>query len=289
LEWEPDERDAWVGDAERWIEKIKGVRNCKIELDGDGAIVGIHVVTGTDREPRHIVRDVEGLLKARLDLDVYYKKIGVVQVVESDDGLLDDEEPDDRPDEQAAGFSEGLPRKGAGDDASAGEDDPGGETAAPGVEELAAGLDDPVTPAVLLAEELAPRLQCAGVAVMASDLAVRAEVDLVAGGAEAQGVEEGANHSESDIGLVGRASVAAIRALIDEPVVIELAEIRLDYIGGQEVVIAAVELVEGRRSERLFGTCPTSHNRHQAVVYAVLDAMNRRLALMTLKLGEAIG
>ena len=70
---------------------------------------------------------------------------------------------------------------------------------------------------------------------------------------------------------------------------IELSEVRLAYVGGQEVVMTAVELIEGRRAEHLFGTCPTSHNRHQAVVYAVLDAVNRRLALMTLKLGEAIG
>jgi hypothetical protein len=283
LEWEPNERDTWVTDAERWIERIKGVRNCKIDLDSDGTVVGIHVVTGTDREPRHIVRDVEGLLKARLDMDVYYKKIGVVQVVGNDADRSTGEELIDRPD---AVPGDVTPR-----DTESTTEMPSAETSVDeaSLEDLAAELDDLVTPAVLLAEELAPRLQCTGVGVMATDLVVRAEVELAAGGVEAQGVEEGANHAESDITLVARATVAAIRALLDEPVVIELSEVRLAYVGGQEVVVTAVELIEGRRAERLFGTCPTSHNRHQAVVYAVLDAVNRRLALMSLKLGEAIG
>ncbi|MCB1184406.1 hypothetical protein KDM41_13310, partial [bacterium] len=83
MEWEPNERDAWVADAQRWISQINGVLQCKIDLDDAGEITGVHVVAGMERDPRHIVRDVEGLLKARLAMDVYYKKIGVVQVLDN--------------------------------------------------------------------------------------------------------------------------------------------------------------------------------------------------------------
>ncbi len=92
MEWESDaqdvrvERDDWVPDAQRWINQINGVLQCKIDLDPAGEITGVHVVAGMDREPRHIVRDVEGLLKARLGMDVYYKKIGVVQVMNTEAG-----------------------------------------------------------------------------------------------------------------------------------------------------------------------------------------------------------
>ena len=72
LEWEPDERDAWVADAERWIGQINGVLQCKIDLDHEGEVTGVHVVAGMEREPRHIVRDVEGLLKARIGVNVFY-------------------------------------------------------------------------------------------------------------------------------------------------------------------------------------------------------------------------
>jgi len=258
VEWEPNEDSAWVKDAERWIAQIRGVQQCKIDLDTAGEVSGVHVVSGTDREARHIVRDVEGLLKARLGLDVYYKKIGIVQVV------------DPEIDEEPAWDAE----IGAGDSASVAALQPDTGT---------------ITPAVLIAEDAPPRLQCTGVAVMASDMTVRAEVELQAGNVETRGSEEGPNHAESDISLVARATVDAIRQLLDEPVLLNLAEVKLAAIGGTTVVMAAVELVEGRRAERLFGTCPTSHNRQQAVVYAVLDALNRRLAFISLKTKEAIG
>ena len=70
MDWEPNERDAWVVDAQRWICQIKGVLQCKVDLNPAGEISGVHVVAGMEREPRHIVRDVESLLKARLQMDV---------------------------------------------------------------------------------------------------------------------------------------------------------------------------------------------------------------------------
>jgi len=248
LEWEPDERDAWVADAERWIGQINGVLQCKIDLDHEGEVTGVHVVAGMEREPRHIVRDVEGLLKARIGVNVFYKKIGVVQVLE--EGAEEAAEP-------VAALSPGE-----------------------------SGHDAEATPAVILEEIQAPRILCNGVGVMVSDRSVRAEVELQAGAVEARGVEEGSNHADCDLHLIGRATLMAVGQLLAEPVVLDLSEIRLAEMAGQPVVLAAVEVVEGRRSERLFGSCPAVHNRPQAAVYAVLDAVNRRLSLMAFKSPE---
>jgi len=255
LEWKPNERDAWVADAERWLCQINGVRQCKIDLDLDGEVTGVHVVAGMEREPRHIVRDVEGLLKARLGINVFYKKIGVVQVVDNEDTA----QP--LPEESREGF------QGASIDPE---------------------LEGESTGAVVLEEIAAPRIQCNGVGVLTSDQSIRAEVELQAGLIEARGIQEGPNHSDSDLVLVGRATVDALRQLLDEPVLLNLSEVRISEMAGQAILIAALEVVEGRRSERLFGTCPTQHNRHQAVVYAILDALNRRLALMAFKAEEGV-
>jgi len=303
LEWEQEGRDAWVLDAERWIGQIRGVSQCKIDIDSKGEIAAVHVVAGMDREPRHIVRDVEGLLKARLGLSVFYKKIGVVQVMDSEPGDTGRAKATKPPVTIAklADTAQGeAPRATRNADANAAAGQPA--DAAIGAASVAADpvVADPpatdnldsgalsVTSAVLLAEEVTPRLQCSGVGVMASDLLVRAEVELQAGALEARGTEEAPNHSESDMTVIARATVGAVRQLLDEPVLLTLSEVKLSSIGGQSVVMVAVELVEGRKSERLVGTCPTSHNRQQAVVYAVLDALNRRLSLMTLKAEEAI-
>lgn len=276
MEWDPTERDAWVTDAQRWIGQIKGVLQCKIDLDTDGEVTGVHVVAGMDREPRHIVRDVESLLKARLGLDVYYKKIGVVQVIDNGQAAaeMDEIEPATIAPVEPAVVEEAA-------------------------EPIAEPTPDPVEPAVepqtwesptqavLLTEEVNPRVMCSGVGVMASDSLVRAEVQLRAGELEARGTCEGPNHAGSEPTLVARATLEAVAELLAEPALLHLAEIKTQTLGGEDVIMVAIDLVEGRRSETLFGTCSAKHNRQQAVVFAVMDALNRRLLLFSLKSAEA--
>jgi len=296
LEWEPNERDAWVSDAQRWVSQIKGVLQCKIDLDEQGEIAGIHVVAGMERDPRHIVRDVESLLKARLQMDVYYKKIGVVQVV--DNGLAEDRpgpsSPRPAPGAAAAahrGVTFLPPRAGSAEPAVGAAptrpaSPPPPRTADPEPEPVLPG--EPI-PAILVAEDAFPRLVCLGVGLMSSDRSVRAEVRLGSGGREATGVVESANHADSDLECIARATVDAVGRLLALPAVLHLREVRLDSVGGQSTVLVAVDLVESRRTETLLGACAARHNRQQSVVHAVLAALNRRLGLFALREGAAEG
>ncbi len=286
MEWEPNDRDAWVQDAQRWITQIKGVLQCKIDLDEHGEIAGVHVVAGMDRDPRHIVRDVESLLKARLQMDVYYKKIGVVQVVESP-----------RPHEGAAAAAGPDPAVAGASTAPAsgvtflpprGQDT--GATAAAGLAASSARADlPPPVPAVLVAEDAFPRPTCHGVSLLSTENSVRAEVVLAAGGREATGVAEGASHQDADLHCIARATVDAVARLLALPVVLHLREVRQDTVGGQATVLTAIDLVESRRTETLLGACALRHNRQQAIVHAVLSALNRRLGLCALREDEAAG
>jgi len=267
VEWQPEDRDAWVVDAEKWISQIKGVLQCKVDLAPDGEISGVHVVARSDREPRHIVRDVEGLLKARLGISVFYKKIGVVQVVEAEPA------PTVRAAEAAAGSAAGVAIEASAQTA--------GLTAQPETTEARNARD-----AILLAEELAPRLLCNGVGVLSTDNTLRAEVDLQAAGLEASGVAEGPNRSGGDLHLVASATLDAVENLVHEDMGLELVELRRERLGAGEILLVAVELVQGRRCEQLYGTCQPGPNMYQAVVYAVLDALNRRLEMMLFKAAE---
>lgn len=291
MEWEPNERDAWVSDAQRWITQIKGVLQCKIDLDDQGEIAGIHVVAGLDRDPRHIVRDVESLLKARLQMDVYYKKIGVVQVVESPRPADTTSRPAsvDQPAAPAVAVQATAPAAAPGVTFLP----PRGEAPRPvklhepaGPSAAAEPPPEPV-PAVLVAEDAFPRPTCRGVSLLSSDRSVRAEVVLAAGGREAAGVAESAGHADADLLCIARATVDAVGLLLALPVVLHLREIRLDTVGGQATVLAAVDIVESRRTETLLGACALRHNRQQAVVHAVLAALNRRLGLFALREAEA--
>lgn len=294
MDWEGEaekvrsERDDWVPDAQRWITQINGVLQCKIDLDPAGEVTGVHVVAGMDREPRHIVRDVESLLKARLGLDVYYKKIGVVQVMNAEAATVGGKSGPAAP----GGVTFHPPGRGAPEPLAPPAPEPayprtdgpspGGEgatapDAAPRPESA------PPVPAVLVAEGLAPRILCSAVGIISSDLTVRAEVVLKAGRAEARGVREGPNTAGRDLDMVARATLEALDGLLAEHVNLGLHEVRLDRLGGETVVLAAVDVTEGRRGEVLLGACPTGHNQAQAVVHAVLDALNRRLSLYALK------
>ncbi|PJA76149.1 hypothetical protein CO151_03360 [bacterium CG_4_9_14_3_um_filter_65_15] len=296
MEWDAEERDAWVPDAQRWIGQIKGVLQSKIELDESGDISGVHVVSGFDREPRHIVRDVESLLKARLGIDVYYKKIGVVQVLENGAKLDDSTESNPSADEEPSGKVSPFAADSAemplgGVTFHPPEDEPAGD-AAVDLEDILpldeVGSDSrpqqrpgplaPPTPAVLMAVDLQPRILCRGVGIMVSEDRVRAEVRLEAGEREQRGLCERPNHPQSESSAVAEAALDAMSGLLEADLLLHLVEITTQLLGGQEVVLVAVNLVEGRRSEMLFGTCSAVHNRQQAVVFAVLDALNRRLS-----------
>jgi hypothetical protein len=69
--------------AEALVGQIRGVSSCRIQTDDAGGITEIHVVARSGKPPKLLARDVESLLKAEMDLDVDYKKIGVV-VVDAD-------------------------------------------------------------------------------------------------------------------------------------------------------------------------------------------------------------
>lgn len=269
MDWHAEDRDGWVADAEKWIAQIKGVLQCKVELAPDGEVTGVHVVATSEREPRHIVRDVEGLFKARLGMSVFYKKIGVVQVMES--GEDDGPAAPPRTAEPAAASADTVRLAEASTVGAAADIDTG----------VGTDTDDTdIHDSYLLAEELGPRLLCNGVGVLSTENLLRAEVDLQAAGSESSGTAEGVNRGGNDLRLVAAATLDAVGGLVDEPVDFHLVELRRERIGTSEIILVAVEMVQGRRSETLYGTCQPGPNVHQAVVYAVLDALNRRLEMM---------
>ncbi|HPF35276.1 MAG TPA: hypothetical protein P5571_06985 [Candidatus Krumholzibacteria bacterium] len=264
-----DEHHGWVQDAERWICQLQAVRQCKIDLDAAGNVSGIHVVSTDERDPRHVVRDVEGLLKARLGLDVYYKKIGVVQVIDPVD------EDEDGPPEREA-VSQDPPQAAVPEPRP--EPAPAAARRAPDPVPFPVG--DGPRAAVIVEEPPLARVECAGLGLMVSGANLTATVELVRGEASAQGRAAGPNQPGMDQQILARAAVQALENLLGSVVQLSVADVRPQETAGEPLLVVAVDLVEGRRSERFFGLCRTRPNPQQAAVYAVLDALNRRLELM---------
>lgn len=72
-------------DWEQAIKQIKAVIAARINANIQGEIEEVHILAGSGRAPKQIVRDVESILAAQFNLQIDHKKISVAQ-------LGDDEE-----------------------------------------------------------------------------------------------------------------------------------------------------------------------------------------------------
>ena len=77
------ERQVNASDIESIICRLRDVIAVSVVPDNEGAISEIHVLSGSNRSPKQVVRDVESALMARLGVAIDHKKISVAQV---DDG-----------------------------------------------------------------------------------------------------------------------------------------------------------------------------------------------------------
>lgn len=69
------------------IGRIPGVRAARVVASA-GRVTEVHVIAGTDRSPKQLVRDVQSVAKATLDLDVDYRTVSIVQLEEASNGHL---------------------------------------------------------------------------------------------------------------------------------------------------------------------------------------------------------
>lgn len=77
-----------IQDWEQAIKQIKGVIAARIKVDSQGEIEEVHILAGSGRAPKQIVRDIESLLIAQFDLQIDHKKISVAQVEDDEDGTF---------------------------------------------------------------------------------------------------------------------------------------------------------------------------------------------------------
>jgi hypothetical protein len=82
--------------AEALVASVQDVASCRIRTDEAGNVTEVHVVSRSGKSPKLVARDVEGVLKAGMDLDINYKKIGVV-VVDANPEAADDTQPEEFP------------------------------------------------------------------------------------------------------------------------------------------------------------------------------------------------
>ncbi|SHH28330.1 hypothetical protein [Desulfosporosinus lacus] len=75
-----------IKDWEQAIKQVKSVVAARININQLGEIEEVHILAGSGRVPKQIVRDVESILAAQFDLQIDHKKISVAQLEENEKG-----------------------------------------------------------------------------------------------------------------------------------------------------------------------------------------------------------
>jgi hypothetical protein len=151
--------------------------------------------------------------------------------------------------------------------------DPEPDSGAEAPRQVYPSLDEPVVE--LAIEEHPSRFEFQSVNVFTSADSVQAEVELVRDGVETFGSAKCDNPGVSRRRVVADATLKAVLDLLDEQVSLCLSDVAETQLGGDRVVVARVELLQGRDNKSLAGCSLNSGNVDQTVVFATLDAINR--------------
>jgi hypothetical protein len=226
------------------LARIANVEAASIRTGDTGEIEAVDIVADRGRPPQKIVRDAEILFRQDgIDLD--HRKIGVA-ALDAPAALFDSRQ------------SPGVP---------------GPSPTHPDVSSPAAEL------AVLSIERDEERIRLSAVHSTTRDGAFTVEVELAYGPYE--GVPgRAAGPAQEPVGcatLVARATLEAVRNLLQTGYEAQLRELQIVDLTGSPAVVACVDFGEGRRLQRLVGACLQLGSLYDTAVYATLDAINRPL------------
>jgi hypothetical protein len=265
-----DTRRPWTTDAEIGIRGLADVEDAKILVEG-GEIREVHVISGSRKPAKLIVKDVVGLIWTRYNRRIDHRIVGVVRV-------------------RAQG--NGAPKVEAGPALE-------GSAAAPGdasrirFDEPAATLEDasrvrfdaparaPEDAGRLRLDEPAPafedgsRIRFGSVNLYMDGARAQAQVELRWKGVLRMGNASGWCSREGSHRLVATATLAALQEFLDDDIALGVEGVNVVRMGGHEVAIVGLALLSHRQEKLLTGCCPVGRDLPQAVVLASLSALNR--------------
>jgi hypothetical protein len=136
---------------------------------------------------------------------------------------------------------------------------------------------------VSLAEGHAPRpnrLAIERVEVVSAGLGVAVTVSLALEGRSIHGAAEGAATQSGVYRSVAVATLRAVESVVDGQARFSVEHVELAGSGADRTVLVVLEMVTGRSTQRLSGSSVVREDVRQAVIRAVLAAVNRRMEPM---------
>jgi hypothetical protein len=242
---------------------VEGVAEAAVERGDDDDDLGslrLQLMPGADEVA--VAGAVNALLRARFGLAVDTDR---VRVLDEPVSPLETDEP--------AGTPAGSPVLDEVDEFHAGAAGPAGAAPPP----LAAVLA-PHLPQVHMARP--GRLTIRRVQMLTAHLGVIATVQLGLEDAVYEGTAEGAATVTSVHRSVATATLRAVESVVDGRARFEVEHLEVAISGRDRTALVVVTMLTGRANERLSGASVVREDVRQAVVRAVLAAVNRRLEPM---------
>jgi hypothetical protein len=231
------QRESWLEAAEEALKGLRDVDDVSIQSDGD-LIREIHVVSGSQRPAKQIVRDIQSVLQARFNRTIDHRVVSVA-------------------------FTEsGTPA----------------QKAAPNVAPKPASIVAPLIPLPpqdLAPESGEDRVRFGSVNLYIAGPRAQAQVELRWRGETHLGSASGWSSRDAAFRLVATATLAAVQEIVQDDVGIGLENLEFIRIGRQEVVVVGLVLLAHRQEKLLVGSCPVEQDAQQAVALATLAGLNR--------------
>lgn len=237
-----------AGRAESAIRRLKDVEGVSVRADG-AEIREIHIVTSSDRPPRNIVRDVQTILRAALNLTIDHRVVSVAVASHSAPPAADlaDESPAPEP-----------------------------AAVEPVPEPVVA---EPEPPATARDE----RIRFESVNLFVSGPRTQAQVELRWKGLPRIGSASGWSTRDESHRLVAQATAAAVQEFLADPVALNVHGVEFVEMGGRRVVVVSLSFLAHRQEKVLTGSCMVAQDTPQAVVLATLDSLNRLVGGLRVK------
>ncbi|GAB6086374.1 hypothetical protein [Alkaliphilus crotonatoxidans] len=111
---------------------------------------------------------------------------------------------------------------------------------------------------------------------------IRVGVKLKQDGTIFEAHEEGYNTVSNNNRVIAGATIKALQQMIQGNWVFSIEDIERSNIAKQDIIIAAVSVINFHQEELLVGTAIIKNDLREAVVKATLDAINRKLIKLTI-------
>ncbi|MFN8588077.1 MAG: hypothetical protein U0704_09795 [Candidatus Eisenbacteria bacterium] len=239
---------ALASKAEAAIRRLRDIEGVSVHADGD-TIREVHVLTSSERPAKHIVRDVQTVLKTRLGLAIDHRVVSVALAQPGSSSL-----------------------------------DPTGAFA---LEEAAAVAPAPQPAPAEAAAAPEPvrdeRIRFESVNLFVSGPRTQAQVELRWKGLPRIGSASGWSARDESHRLVAQATATAAQEFLADPLAIGVQGVEFVEIGRHRTALVMLSLLANRQEKVVTGSCVIEQDTPQAVVLATLAALNRVLGGLRVK------